>query len=132
MIKHVHSNYLASYLFDRVRHRLDSDQREILTNIVFCPEDRTLFEIAKIQISTGEVVKAIDSLERLVHRKNTDWRCTYRGCLLMAICFDIVGDPVKAKEYRGFALFGQPNLDERLLKSGDENPLRQLLHYGSG
>jgi len=50
----------------------------------------------------------------------------------MAICFDIVGDPVKAKEYREFAPFGQPNLDERLLKSGEENPLRQLLHDGSG
>ena len=132
MIKYMHSSYLASYLFDRIRHRLDLDQQEILTNLVFCPEDRTLFEVAKMQIATGEVLKAIGSLERLVNRKNTDWRCTYRGCLLMAICFDIIGDPVKAKEYRGFALFGQPNLDERLLKYGDENPLRRLLHYGSG
>ena len=126
------SNYIAKWLFGRFIHSLNSDQREILINLIFCPEDRTLFEAAKIQIASGEVLTAIDLLDRLVHRRNTDWRCTYRGCLLMAICFDIVGNPVKAKEYREFAQFGQPNLDERLLKSGEANPLGQLLHYGSG
>ena len=50
----------------------------------------------------------------------------------MAICFDILEEPIQAREYREFALLGQPNLDERLLRPGDDNPLRRLLCSGSG
>ena len=102
-------------------------QREILNSVNFCPEDRTLIEVAKSQMAGGEIDVAINSLGRLTKRDNADWRCTYRACILMAICFDILGDPIQAQEYREFALLGQPNLDERLLRPGDENPIWRLL-----
>ena len=74
-------------------------QREILSNFKFSIKDKTALETAKVFFHSGDLDLAVELLESLVKKANTDWRVTYRAFALLALIYKKKGPTEASNKY---------------------------------
>ncbi len=84
-------------------------QQEIIKNLKYNPADKIGLEWGKILYSQKKYNEAIQVLQSITQRLNTDWRCVYRSFYLLKIIYEKIGDNKKAEYYHRLCKNCNPN-----------------------
>lgn len=72
---------------------------EILKNMRFYTNDKVAFEFAKLKYQEGNPKEAIEVLEKIVQKLNSDWRTCYRSFYLLSKIYKNLKQLELAKKY---------------------------------
>jgi len=72
-----HNEKLESKILNALN--LDSDQKTIFKDLKFSPQDKSNFELAKLDFYNGDYSDSKNRLEDIINKPNADWRSVYRA-----------------------------------------------------